>query len=96
MAELHLIAGPNGSGKSTFVREVRNGRFAVAYAIPRIINPDEIAVMMNPLDPNAASAAAGREALIQREVALARGETFAIETTFSGNSELGSSAMRKH
>ena len=87
MAELHVIAGPNGSGKSTFVREVRNGRLALDYTIPRIINPDEIAVAMNPLNPDAAAAAAGREALIQREVALARRETFAIETTFSGNSE---------
>ncbi len=75
MAELHVIAGPNGSGKSTFVREVRNERLALDYTIPRILNPD------------AAAAAAGREALIQREVALARRETFAIETTFSGNSE---------
>jgi len=87
VAELHLIAGPNGSGKSTFVREVRNGRMTVDYAIPRIINPDELAVAMNPLNPDAAAAAAGREALIQREVSLARGETFAIETTLSGNSE---------
>ncbi len=87
MAELHVIAGPNGSGKSTFVREVRNGRLALDYTIPRIINPDEIAVAMNPLNPDAAAAAAGREALIQREVALARRETLAIETTFSGNSE---------
>ncbi len=57
------------------------------YAILRIINPDEIAVTLNPRDPDAVAAAAGSEALLQREVALARGETFAIETTFSGNSE---------
>ncbi len=55
--------------------------------IPRIINPDDIAVAMNAINPDAAAAAAGREALIQRQVALARGETFAIETTLSGNSE---------
>jgi len=42
---------------------------------------------MNAGDPDAAATAAGREALVQRDVALARGETFAIETTFSGNSE---------
>ncbi|GAC1523799.1 MAG: zeta toxin family protein [Vulcanimicrobiaceae bacterium] len=87
MPQLHVVAGPNGSGKSTFVREVRNGRLALAFAIPRVINPDEIAVAMNALDPDAAAAAAGREALVQREVALARRETFAIETTLSGNSE---------
>ncbi len=87
MPELHLIAGPNGSGKSTFVRELRNGRLELDYLIPRIINPDEIAVAMNAINPDAAATAAGREALIQRQVALARGETFAIETTLSGNSE---------
>lgn len=87
MPELHLIAGPNGSGKSTFVRELRNGRLELDYMIPRIINPDDIAVAMNAINPDAAAAAAGREALIQRQVALARGETFAIETTLSGNSE---------
>jgi len=87
LPELHLIAGPNGSGKSTFVRELRNGRLELDYLIPRIINPDEIAVAMNAINPDAAATAAGREALIQRQVALARGETFAIETTLSGNSE---------
>lgn len=69
------------------MRDIRNGRLAVGFAIPRIINPDEIAVAMNALNPDAAAAAAGREALVQREVALARDESFAIETTFSGNSE---------
>lgn len=36
------------------------------------MNPDEIAVLLNPGNPDAAAAAAGREALLQREVALAR------------------------
>lgn len=87
MPKLHLIAGPNGSGKSSFVRELREGLLTVGYDIPRVINPDEIAKDMNPHDPDAASLAAGREALAQRRKALAAGDDFAIETTFSGNSE---------
>jgi len=42
---------------------------------------------MNPRDPDAASLAAARKALAQRRAALATGESFAIETTFSGHSE---------
>ncbi len=82
-----MIAGPNGSGKSTFVRQVRNGKRTIAYSIPRIINPDEIAVELNAADPDAAALRAGREALAQRAAALAARESFGIETTFSGNSE---------
>jgi len=46
----------------------------VAYDIPRVINPDEIAKDMNPRDPDAASLAAARKALAQRRAALATGE----------------------
>ncbi len=87
MPELHFIAGPNGSGKSSFVREIRQGYRTVDYHIPRVINPDEIAKDLNPGNPDAAGLAASRAALAQREKALAAGESFAIETTFSGNSE---------
>ncbi len=85
--ELHLIAGPNGSGKSSFVLDVRNGERVIDYTIPGVINPDEIASSMNPANPDASALAAGREALVQRKAALANGGSFAIETTFSGNSE---------
>ncbi|MGH7748075.1 MAG: zeta toxin family protein, partial [Candidatus Dormibacteria bacterium] len=85
MPELHLIAGPNGSGKSSFVREVRAGRRNVGYRIPPVINPDEIAAAMSPGDPDAVKIAAGREAIVRRELALANRESFSIETTLSGN-----------
>jgi predicted ABC-type ATPase len=86
--ELHLIAGPNGSGKSTFVGQVRSGTLQIDYAIPQVINPDEIALRLNPGNPDAVAAAAAREALRQRAEALAAGASFSIETTLSGNSEV--------
>ena len=87
-AELHLIAGPDGSGKSTFVRQVSDAVRMIDYAIPPVIDPDAIARRLNPTDPDAAAARAGRIALRERAEALARGDSFAIETTLSGQSEL--------
>jgi len=87
LPELHLIAGPNGSGKSTFTREVHAGARSVGYDIPTVINPDAIAQKLRPDDPDAAAAPAAREALRQRAEALAKGESFSIETTLSGKSE---------
>ena len=88
MPELHLLAGPNGSGKSTFAREVQSGARTIGYEIPPVINPDVIAAEMNPDDPDAAAALGAREALRRRSAALAAGESFAIETTLSGRSEV--------
>jgi predicted ABC-type ATPase len=86
--DLHLIAGPNGSGKSTFVAQVRAGTRTIDYSIPSVINPDEIARRLNPSNPDAVAAPAAREALRQRTEALASRESFSIETTLSGKSEL--------
>jgi predicted ABC-type ATPase len=83
-----LIAGPNGSGKSTFARQVQEGLRAVDYSIPPIINPDEIARRLHPTNPDAVAGAAAREALVARGEALAARESFSIETTLSGRSEL--------
>lgn len=83
-----MLAGPNGSGKSTFTREVQSGVRLVGYAIPPVINPDVIAQGFSPDDPDGAAAPAAREALRQRSEALARRESFSIETTLSGRSEL--------
>ncbi len=88
MPELHLLAGPNGSGKSTFARQVHDGTRHIDYDIPRIINPDVIAQKLRPEDPDAAAALAARQALEERAEALANGESFSIETTLSGKSEL--------
>jgi predicted ABC-type ATPase len=53
-----------------------------------VLNPDVIALRLNPTNPDAALIAAGREAVREREAAIARGESFAIETTLSGHAEL--------
>jgi predicted ABC-type ATPase len=89
LPELHVLAGPNGSGKSTFTREVRSGERTIDYDIPPVINPDVIAQRLNPGIPDAAIIAAGREAVRERDAAIARGDSFAIETTLSGHGELG-------
>ncbi|MGH7707877.1 MAG: zeta toxin family protein [Vulcanimicrobiaceae bacterium] len=88
MPEFHVLAGPNGSGKSTFTRQVDSGLRRIDYAIPPVINPDLIAQHLSPHDPDAAAGPAAREALRLRGEAFAKRESFAIETTLSGNSEL--------
>jgi predicted ABC-type ATPase len=75
-----IIAGPNGAGKTTFA-----GAFLPEEAqCPRFINADLIAAGLSPFAPEAEAFKAGR--LMLREIAecVARGESFAFETTLSG------------
>lgn len=83
MHQLWIIAGPNGSGKTTLARRHLAGRLP-------IINPDDIARALNPANPEAPDTAlrAGREALTQRKQLIAARQSFAVETTFSGNQEI--------
>lgn len=82
--QLWVFAGPNGAGKSTFV-----ARFRVAERMP-VINPDVIARRLKPdhRGEPALMLRAGRRAATERRALLAGGESFAIETTLTGNSEL--------
>jgi predicted ABC-type ATPase len=74
---LTVIAGPNGSGKSTLTRSVYfEGR-------DRLLDPDTIARGLNPLNPAAATIAAGRDVLKRTADYLSRGVSFAVETTLS-------------
>jgi predicted ABC-type ATPase len=74
---LTVIAGPNGSGKSTLTRSFEfEGR-------DRLLDPDEIARGLNPLNPSAAAIAAGRDVLKRTADYLIRGLSFAVETTLS-------------
>jgi predicted ABC-type ATPase len=80
--ELWVFAGPNGAGKSTIADRYAKDRLPV-------VNPDNIArelprTSAGGLDEREA----GKRALIEREQRLAARETFAIETTLSGKSEL--------
>lgn len=83
LPQVWIVAGPNGSGKTTFTRRHLAGRLPV-------VNPDEIAREIEPSRPEAPDVAlrAGRAAIARRRQFLAAKENFAIETTFSGNSEL--------
>ncbi len=81
---LVLFAGPNGSGKSTITEWFRKHNL-----LPELyVNPDDIAREISPGDPWGARIAAGRRAVGLRNAYLAAKNSFAMETTLSGNSEL--------
>jgi predicted ABC-type ATPase len=80
-AQLWIFAGPNGAGKSTLVAQYVRGRMPV-------INPDEIGQSLTLKNGLATLVQAGRIAIAQREAHLAAGDSFGIETTFTGHSEL--------
>lgn len=79
---LWVFAGPNGAGKSTVVEQY------VGHRLP-IINPDNIARNL-PSDLSAAAriGQAGRAAVRERANLLAERQSFGIETTLTGRSEL--------
>jgi len=79
MKRLFIIAGANGSGKST-IAKVLLPTEGIVY-----VNPDDIARELNPGDLLAVRIAAGREALKRIDTLMDRGESFAIESTLSGN-----------
>lgn len=84
MKQLWVVAGPNGSGKTTLVQKYI-GRFA--HQVP-VVNPDEIAAAISPSAPESAAMQAGRNALKLQNRYLNEGESFLLETTFSGKREL--------
>ncbi len=75
-----IIAGPNGAGKTTFARAF----LPVDAQIVRFINADLIAAGLSPFAPEAAAIKAGRLMLEEVSQCVAKGESFAIETTLSG------------
>ena len=75
-----IIAGPNGAGKTTFARE-----YLMKEAdCPDFVNVDLIAAGLSPFDPNRAAIRAGRLMLSEIERRIRKGESFAFETTLSG------------
>jgi len=72
-----VVAGPNGSGKSTITQRVS------FEGCDRLLDPDAIALGLNPSNPSAAAMMAGREVLRRIEDYLGRGVSFAVETTLS-------------
>ena len=76
---LFILAGANGSGKST-ISKVLLPTEHIVY-----VNPDDIAKELNPSDPSAARIEAGKETLRRIDLLLEKGDSFAIESTLSGN-----------
>ncbi|MDT7857445.1 zeta toxin family protein [Rubrivirga sp. S365] len=76
-----LIAGPNGAGKTTFARDYLPGEAEDL----RYLNADLIAAGLSPFDPDRAALRAGRLLLALVDEAVARRESFAVETTLSGH-----------
>jgi predicted ABC-type ATPase len=84
---LTVISGPNGSGKSALAQSIDfEGR-------DRLLDPDTIAIGLNPLNPSAAAIAAARDVLNRTAAYLNQGMSFAIETTLASRGRLA--LMRK-
>lgn len=75
-----IIAGPNGAGKTTFARSF----LPVEAQCPRFINADLIAAGLSPFAPELEALRAGRLMIGEIRNCVARGESFALETTLSG------------
>lgn len=85
LKKIIIIAGPNGAGKTTFARD-----FLPAEALTlRFINADLIAAGLAPFNPETAAIKAARLMLKEIDACVAKGESFAFETTLSGLAYLG-------
>ncbi len=79
---LTIIAGANGCGKSTFT-----SRSSFVYDIP-LLDPDAIGKALQPTIPGTSAVAAARHVLIAAHAHIHRRESFAVETTLSGQGYL--------
>ena len=77
---IYIIAGCNGAGKTTFAREF----LLKEVACVNFLNADYLALGLSPLSPEIAAMKAGRLLLTEFKSLVARGETFALESTLSG------------
>ena len=84
-----IIAGANGSGKSTFTRATQK-----SLRVP-VIDPDLEARLLQPDAPQAAAIEGGRQAIKRARAYLENNESFAAETTLSGNTYLRMIAQAK-
>ncbi len=79
---LTVVAGANGSGKSTFTRNTQE-----SLKVP-VIDPDAEARLLRPDNPEAAAIAGGKQAIFRARAYLENNQSFAVETTLSGNTYL--------
>jgi predicted ABC-type ATPase len=89
MPVLTVIAGPNGSGKSTLMRILDFG------GRQNLLNPDDVAANLSPLNPEKAAFAAGRQVIEHTREYLQAGVSFAIETTLSSKQNLATLRMAR-
>lgn len=76
MSQLWVVAGPNGAGKTTVADRWLTLRV-------QVVSPDSIA-----MEQNLSPIQAGKATIRVQDRLLNAGESFAIDTTFSGNREL--------
>ncbi len=76
------MAGPNGAGKTTFAREFLPDE----AQCPTFVNADLIAAGLSPFNPEAAAMRAGRLMVQLINEHVARGDSFAFETTLADKS----------
>jgi predicted ABC-type ATPase len=81
---IYLIAGSNGAGKTTFAKEFLRRHAAVV----RFLNADEIARGLSPFAPSQLALKGGRILLSEVKSCIAKGESFALESTLSGKTYL--------
>ena len=79
MKTLYLIAGANGSGKTTLARELLEGE-----DIP-FLNADEIAQKLCPRNIKEVQITAGKKMFALLDTYAKNNQSFALETTLSGN-----------
>jgi len=77
-----ILAGPNGAGKTTFAREFLPDE----AECPSFVNADLIAAGLSPFNPEVVAMRAGRLMLELIDGHVARGDSFAFETTLAGKS----------
>jgi predicted ABC-type ATPase len=84
MPEIIILGGPNGAGKTTAARFLFQERIGTR----EFVNADEIARGLSPYNPAKAEIAAGRLMLERMNELHRQGESFVVETTCAGQSNL--------
>lgn len=77
--EIVIVGGPNGSGKTTFAKT-----FLLTHKKYKFINPDEIAMKINPENISIVGISAGKQYVKQINSSLQSGGNIVIESTLSG------------
>jgi len=77
---VYVIAGPNGAGKTTFALEYLQD----ITGCNNFINVDMIAYGLNPVNPDIMQLQAGKLFLTELQKSIAKGNSFAFETTLAG------------